>query len=435
VERLVREKALSDKIRDYLAGQLLKITHRTYLWVYLVFDYLKTEGFKKTVKGVQSSIKTLPKNIDQAYERILNKSKEHLMVRKVLSIIIAANRPLTLSEMNLAVNIDESVQNIRDLDLEEEDDFKSRLRSWCGLFVSVHHGKIYFLHQTAREFLLANLPLYTTISTELQWQHSITIHQAHNILAELCVRYLNFFNSDGVLADTDREVGHHIDSHAFLNYAASFWSLHFREAYISNNDEEVAIIGLVLRVSDPHSKAFSAWSKIHWKNQIYFNYAGLPTVLTVASYFGHINVVTLLLKKGTDLETKDSSGMTPLSWAADHGYEAIVKLLVEKGADIESKNNYNWTPLAYAAVHGHEAVVRLLVEKGANLESKDSYGQTPLSRAAQNGYRAIVKLLVGKGADMESKDNHGSTPLSLAVEEGQKAVVKLLEEYTVKTST
>ncbi|KAF2469529.1 purine and uridine phosphorylase [Lindgomyces ingoldianus] len=187
VDWLAKEKELSSNVKDHLADQLLKLTHRTYLWVYLVFEYLK-EGFKKTPKGVEFAIQTLPRNVNQAYERILNKSKEDLMVRKVLAIILAAGRPLTLSEMNVAVNIDDSSQTVHDMDLEEEEeDFKSRLRSWCGLFVSIHHGKIYFLHQTAREFLLANLPSSTTISTELRGHHSITIHQAHNVLAELCI--------------------------------------------------------------------------------------------------------------------------------------------------------------------------------------------------------------------------------------------------------
>ncbi|RYP78487.1 hypothetical protein DL771_000440 [Monosporascus sp. 5C6A] len=85
VERLAREKELSDQLKGYLEDRLLKITHRTYLWVYLVFDYLKTEGFKKTPKGVESTIATLPKSINQAYERILNKSKERPIVRKTLN--------------------------------------------------------------------------------------------------------------------------------------------------------------------------------------------------------------------------------------------------------------------------------------------------------------------------------------------------------------
>jgi ankyrin repeat protein len=52
---------------------------------------------------------------------------------------------------------------------------------------------------------------------------------------------------------------------------------------------------------------------------------------------GHEAVVKLLLEKGAELETKDKSGQTPLSLAAENGREAVVKLLLEKGA--QNHNN------------------------------------------------------------------------------------------------
>lgn len=76
---------------------------------------------------------------------MLQKSNDNKEARKVLSITLAAREPLTVAEMNCAVNAD-------DLDLEPEDAFKASLRSWCGLLVSIYHRKVYFLHQTAREF-------------------------------------------------------------------------------------------------------------------------------------------------------------------------------------------------------------------------------------------------------------------------------------------
>ncbi|RYO78317.1 hypothetical protein DL764_010131 [Monosporascus ibericus] len=332
VERLAREKELSDQLKGHLEDRLLKITHRTYLWVYLVFDYLKTEGFKKTPKGVESTIATLPKSINQAYERILNKSKEPEMVRKALSIILAARRPLTLSEMNVAVNIDSTSQSIHNLDLEEEGDFKSRLRSWCGLFVSIHHGKVYFLHQTAREFLLADLPSSTTIPTELQWHHSIIIHHAHTVLAELCVRYLNFFNSDAsLLTDATLEASHHIDSHAFLDYSAKFWGIHFREARIRN---DAATVNLALGICDPDSRGYSTWFNIYWKS-IHWEFPEHFTNLMISSYFGHEAVVKRLLETDkADVDWKNEDGWTALSWAAEGGYEAVVKLLLRAGAKV-----------------------------------------------------------------------------------------------------
>ncbi|KAH6988696.1 hypothetical protein EDB80DRAFT_623375, partial [Ilyonectria destructans] len=239
VNQLSEKKSLSHDIKSHLEKKLQETTHRTYLWVYLVFDYLEKGNFKKTQMGVESTIAIFPRSVNEAYERILN------------------NRPLTLSEMNIAVNIDDTSQSLHDLDLEEEKDFKSSLRSWCGLFVSTHHGKIYFLHQTAREFLLAGLASPTTVPSELHWHHSITTRHAHAVLAELCVRYLNFFNSDVSLpTDGNVEAGHSVDSHAFLDYSAKSWGAHFREAGII---DDAAIVPSALRICDPDSKSYSAW--------------------------------------------------------------------------------------------------------------------------------------------------------------------------------
>ena len=45
-----------------------------------------------------------------------------------------------------------------------------------------------------------------------------------------------------------------------------------------------------------------------------------------------------MLRSRYDLDSKDSNGQTPLSWAAKSGHKAVVKLLVEKGAKLEPKS-------------------------------------------------------------------------------------------------
>jgi len=416
IRHRVQQLRLSADIEGHLERRLIEITHRTYLWVYLVFDYLTTSGFKKTKRGIESIIATLPESVNQAYEKILEKHKDSQMVRKALSIILAASRPLTLTEMNVAVNTDISSRSIEDLDLESEDDFKRRLRSWCGLFVSIYHGKVYFLHQTAREFLLANLPSPGNAPPASGWHHSITIHQAHAILAEVCVVYLNFLNSDLTLTDANGEASHYINNYAFLDYSAKNWGTHFRVADISNNAD---IVPFALRICNSDSKSYSAWFKIYWETENTDLPRHFPDLM-VASYFGHKVVVKLLLEKGAEVEAKCDDGWTPLSLAADNGHEAVAKLLLEKGAEVEAKGDDGWTPLSSAVYNGHEAVVKLLLEKGAELEAKDSsYGRTPLSWAAERGHEAVVKLLLEKGAEVEAKSDDGRTPLSWAADNGR----------------
>ncbi|OKO97966.1 Ankyrin repeat domain-containing protein 50 [Penicillium subrubescens] len=461
VNQLAEEKKLPSEVKCCLITQLLTISHRTYLWVYLVFDNLNATGFTKTATGVDLAIGTLPKTVNDAYEQILSKSKEPLLARRTLSIILAASRPLSLSEMNIAVNIQQTPQPIPQLDLEVERDFEQSLRRWCGLFVSIHHGKIYFLHQTAREFLLADLASPTSVPSGLQWHHSITARQAHTVLTEACVRYLDFFNSDvRYPPDANGEARNSIDYQAFLDYSARTWGAHFREADITG---DAAIIPSALKICDSDSKSYSAWLRIYWET----TFTRIPdnfTNLMLSSHYGHRAVVKLLLENGADIEARDSDyGQTPLLWATESGHEAVVKLLLEKGADFKAKDSkygrtpllwaaergdeavvklllekgadfkttdskYGRMPLLWAAVMGHKAVAKLLLEKGADIESTSRNGRTSLSWAAERGHEAVTKLLLEKGADVEANDSNGQTPLSLAAEEGMEAVVKLLLE-------
>ncbi|KAG7408365.1 Ankyrin repeat domain-containing protein 50 [Fusarium oxysporum f. sp. rapae] len=426
INQLAMKKRFSTQIKSHLEKRLQETTHRTYLWVYLVFDYLEKDDFKKTLKGVETAVATLPRSINEAYEQILNKSKEDPMVRKALSIILVAIRPLTLSEMNVAVNIGYTSQSIHDLDLEDDEDFKTRLRSWCGLFVSINQGNIYFIHQTAREFLLADLASPTTVSSELHWHHSITTRHAHAVLAELCVLYLNFFNSNvSLLTDMDGAAGHYVDRRPFLDYSAETWGTHFRKAGFI---DDATIIPFALRICDSGSKSYSVWFRIYWKT------TGMSTTkyftdLMLASYYGHCVIVKLLLDKGAEIESKDDEyGRTPLSWAAKNGHKAIVKLLLENGADIEAKDKDGRTPLLWAALMEYEAIVKLLLENGADIEAKDKDGRTPLLWAALNEDEAVVKLLLEKGAGVEAKDKDGRTPLLWAAHKEYEAVVELLLE-------
>ncbi|KAL7958166.1 hypothetical protein V8C34DRAFT_324331 [Trichoderma compactum] len=230
LDQLSKLKCLSANITEYLRTRLQEASHRTYLWVYLIFDYLEKETFKKTLKGVESILVTLPRSVNDAYERILSKSKQDPMVRKVLSIIFGARVPISLTEMNEAVNLEVSSRTI---DLETDQDFKSRLRSWCGLFVSIHHDNVCFLHQTAREFLQQSAPPAIIPATSERWQHSISDDQADAVLAVICQAYLLYIHDtlkgDGELINPER-VGECLNRHIFIDYAVTQGDYHIQKS-------------------------------------------------------------------------------------------------------------------------------------------------------------------------------------------------------------
>ncbi|KFY04044.1 hypothetical protein V490_00014 [Pseudogymnoascus sp. VKM F-3557] len=114
---------------------------------------------------------------------------------------------------------------------------------------------------------------------------------------------------------------------------------------------------------------------------------------------------SIFLEEGADIQAKDSSSLTPLSWAAQKGHKSIVKLLMEKGAEVDAEDrDFGQTPLFWALENGHEAVVKLLLEKGAKVDTKTYSGWTLLLFAKDNGDEAVVKLLMQKGAEVEAED-------------------------------
>ncbi|KAL9069859.1 MAG: hypothetical protein Q9157_006019 [Trypethelium eluteriae] len=91
-------------------------------------------------------------------------------------------------------------------------------------------------------------------------------------------------------------------------------------------------------------------------------------------------LITMILEQESrsniEIDSKDSYGLTPLSWAAKKGHEAVVRqLLATEKVDIDAKDEAGQTPLLWAAKGGHEAVVRqLLATEKVDINMKDKAG-------------------------------------------------------------
>ena len=97
----------------------------------------------------------------------------------------------------------------------------------------------------------------------------------------------------------------------------------------------------------------------------------------------------------------------------------VVSILVERGADINKARNDGATPLYIASYEGHVEVVRVLAERGADVDKSDTgeYGDTPLTLASYLGKVEVVRALLEAGADVNKRDGRGRSPLYLALEE------------------
>uniref|UniRef100_A0ACD5TJ11 Uncharacterized protein n=1 Tax=Avena sativa TaxID=4498 RepID=A0ACD5TJ11_AVESA len=118
---------------------------------------------------------------------------------------------------------------------------------------------------------------------------------------------------------------------------------------------------------------------------------------------------------------------SPLHFAAAKGHLDIVTLLLEKGADVNARNYCGQTALMHACRHGHWEVVQMLLLFKCNVTRADYLsGRTALHFAAHDGLVRCVRLLladyvpsvplddtassVADGGD--SQANSGSSPTS-----------------------
>ena len=150
------------------------------------------------------------------------------------------------------------------------------------------------------------------------------------------------------------------------------------------------------------------------------------TPLHLAAKRGAASMVSLLLEKNADVNSRDSCRRTPLFRAVESGYEKTARVLLDKGADANIRNKSTNSPLHQALKRGYNSIARLLLDKGADANLRDGFGSFPLTLAIQGGDIDIVGLLVDKGADLHTLDGRMRTVLHVAIEQSNKDIAHLL---------
>ena len=92
---------------------------------------------------------------------------------------------------------------------------------------------------------------------------------------------------------------------------------------------------------------------------------------------------------------------TPLMLAACANDLCALFEEILSGAEIDRRDSTRWTALSYACSRGHYEIASQLLDSGADPNVHRSYDmvETPLSLAAGRGHFDIVRLLIAHGAD------------------------------------
>ena len=456
-----KEIAISKATAEKLEQQLLKMKHRTYLWLQLAIDGVRAT-YRDSLHPDSEAIETLPESIEQAYETILRKANERMRgdVRNILLIVVGARRPLNIGELCLALDM---IQQSHDA--INKDKVEMNIRDWCGLFIFFNHGRIYLIHQTAKEFLLCSLKAQDSCTQT--WSHCFSLSEADRTMATVCVRqicceyadsieeqlestdsdarievgdtyqceYANSIEGESESIDSDAkiEVGDtyqwseaypHLHEHmiSLYKYSASNWISHVDASNLSVKDglwsEIVELYGRITALKT------WAWRCIMWLNWKLGGCARSPVFMAIV--LGHTTVLDICIgTKAFMLEKRDEQHRTPLIFAAKCGSITSAKWLIDRKAELNARCRLKDDALTHALQRRHIDIVEALLVAGANPSSKGCRSH-PLLRAAGEGFLGIVKLLLQKGCDVNVECGHYGTALQAAAYFGRREVVEFL---------
>ncbi|WAO93526.1 Hypothetical protein NCS54_01107600 [Fusarium falciforme] len=146
VNRLAGLKNYDKETRDAIKNHLTSNADGTFLWVALVCQELAdTKVVRK--RHTLSKLNLFPSGLDPLYKRMMEQisdSSDAEICKEILAIASVVYRPITLEELKVLV---ESL---------EEDDYNDlpQIIKACGSFLTLREGVIYFVHQSAKDFLL-----------------------------------------------------------------------------------------------------------------------------------------------------------------------------------------------------------------------------------------------------------------------------------------
>ena len=328
IDERVNEIAANFTAEDQrlISKRLKSMENRTYLWLYLIFDTVREKLSRYSKRSsIERLLSDIPSKVSEAYEKILSRSQDEKQTETLLRIILAAARPLTIDEANVALTLAlqewTASRAALESDLWPRDNFQSIVRNLCGLFISVHDSKLSFIHQTAREFLIHD-------ERQGTWQGRLNMSKSHTAISQSCIHYL-------LLPDIN--VPNRYDSRGdeqrpFFSYAAVHWPLHCisQEAAAAERSRDNARM-----LCNLAGNQASIWVPKHFEQTHMPLLSASWTDLALASFLGlELVVQDILLEEETGVIMQGRHNFTALQAASAKGHKKIVEILLEKSADI-----------------------------------------------------------------------------------------------------
>ena len=290
----------------------------------------------KNRKQLDECLRTLPRGLDETYERILCSIADEYVedVRRVLTVLCFSTRPLTVNELidAHAVDLSELQHLDRDGRSYEQDD----LVDICLGLIEIAamedtNGQstltVHLSHFSVQEYLQSDRILQQSSKI-----FAIRSAPANEEIAQICLVYLlEPTLSRGTLGEKK------LTEFPLARYAAMHWFHH----YANSGKGKSGIEQLVLRLFKGKTKSFAMWVQLYdidrsWETEVTHLMADSASPLYYAALLGLESVLNGILPIDTRdadlLKTVNAQGGVrgnALQAASYGGHEKVVQMLLD----------------------------------------------------------------------------------------------------------
>ncbi|XP_025157135.1 protein TANC2 isoform X3 [Harpegnathos saltator] len=411
------------------ASHLLALAKGSFLFAKLTLDLIESGH----LVAKSASYKVLPVSLAQIFQLHFNlrfpTAASFDRVQPLLAVCLAALYPLTLSEIFYSVN------SLHTNHFISWGDFLQRFKMLSGFLVKRLDDTYMFFHPSFREWLMRR---DEGESTKFLCDYRL----GHAAIAFRLSRLQTPLDGDKTL-----ELGHHVlKAHVYRGVAPCLPSRDLQAIWLTSSSECVSSALCMLRnIYSPNVKVSRLLLLAGASPNHITEYLGSAPALCMYAHEGSVEMVSLLLEFGADVELTNSQGCTALSLAAARGHCDVVRRLAAAGASLGHADMAGQCPLVHAARHGRLSVVGYLLacdwvvpaseaqgHKGAEgrpVETgREEAAQQAVVAAASQGHEAVVEYLLDMAEVIVDRPDTliGETALTIAAANGSTATVSAL---------
>lgn len=228
IESLAKLKRYDNKTKQTVAEYLLSNARDTFLWVALVCHELARPEVRRY--NTLSTLRKFPPELSKLYRQMLDQISsldDSDVFKKILAVTSAVYRPITLHELASLVTMLE--------DFSDNQEYLAEFIELCGSFLTIRDETVFFVHQSAKDFLLDEARL--DISPDgIQDVHYEIFDQSLQLISSTLRRDMYDLSSPGypIIQVSKPEP----DPLADARYSCIYWADHLGEFWSSGETDK-----------------------------------------------------------------------------------------------------------------------------------------------------------------------------------------------------